>query len=88
MRGAAVRGAHLVVLVGGHGHELGLGEHVGPEGAVGKLQDVVGAHDVEPWLVLVHGVQDGLDQRTQKRHRVNITSRHAAVTAAVIMTCL
>lgn len=57
---------HLVVLICCHSHELGLGEHVRPEGAVGKLQDVVGPHYVEPGLVLVHGVQDRLDQHTQK----------------------
>lgn len=58
--------AHLVVLVRCHRHELGFREHVGSEGAVGQLQDVVGPHYVEPGLVLVHGVQDGLDQHTQK----------------------
>ena len=54
------RPAHLVVLVGGDRDEVGLGEHVGAERAVGQLQDVVGSHDVEARLVLVHGVQDGL----------------------------
>lgn len=53
---------HLVVLIGCHSHELGLREDVGPKGAVGELQDVVGPHYVEPGLVLVHGVQDGLHQ--------------------------
>lgn len=57
---------HLVVLIRRHSYKLGLGEHVRPEGAVGKLQDVVGPHYVEPGLVLVHGVQDRLDQHTQK----------------------
>lgn len=56
---------HLVVLIRRHSHELGLWEDVGPEGAVGELQDVVGPHYVEPGLVLVHGVQDCLDQHTQ-----------------------
>lgn len=63
---AAAAAAHLVVLVGRHRHELSLWEHVGSEGAVGQLQDVVGPHYVEPGLVLVHGVQDGLDQHTQR----------------------
>lgn len=56
----AARPAHLVVLVGGDRDEVGLGEHVGAERAVGQLQDVVGSHDVEARLVLVHGVQNGL----------------------------
>lgn len=51
---------HLVVLVGGDRDEVGLREHVGAEGTVGQLQDVVGSHDVEARLILVHGVQDGL----------------------------
>lgn len=51
---------YLVVLVGGDGDEVGLGEHVGAEGAVGQLEDVVGPHDVEAGLVFVHGVQDDL----------------------------
>lgn len=51
---------HLVVLIRGYSHELGLWEDVGPESAVGELQDVVGPHYVEPGLVLVHGVQDCL----------------------------
>lgn len=58
--GPAARPAHLVVLVGSDRDEVGLGEHVGAEGAVGQLQDVVGSNDVEARLVLVHGVQDGL----------------------------
>lgn len=58
--GPAARPAHLVVLVGCDGDEVGLREHVSAEGAVGQLQDVVGSHDVEARLVLVHGVQDGL----------------------------
>lgn len=48
---------YLLVLVGGDGDELGLLEHVRAEGGVGKLEDVVGSHQVEPRLVLVHGVQ-------------------------------
>lgn len=59
----AARPAHLVVLVGSDSDEVGLWKHVGSEGAVGKLQDVVGSHDVEARLVLVHGIQDGLQGR-------------------------
>lgn len=54
---------YLVILVGGDGDEVGLGEHVGAEGAVGQLEDVVGPDYVEPGLVLVHGVEDGLGGR-------------------------
>lgn len=57
---------YLVVLVGGDGDEVGLGEHVGAEGAVGQLEDVVGPHDVEAGLVFVHGVQNGLWWRGER----------------------
>lgn len=59
-RGPGAARLYLVVLVGSDGDEVGLGEHVGAEGAVGQLEDVVGPDYVEPGLVLVHGVQDGL----------------------------
>ena len=52
----------LLILIGRHRDELGLLEHVGPEGGVRQLQDVVGPHQVEPRLVLVHGVEDGLER--------------------------
>lgn len=51
---------YLLVLVGGDCHELGLGEDVGPEGAAGELQHVVGLDDVKSGLVPVHRVQDDL----------------------------
>lgn len=51
---------YLLVLVGCDCHELGLREDVGPEGAAGELQHVVGLDDVKSGLVSVHGVQDGL----------------------------
>lgn len=54
---------YLVILVSGDSDEVGLGEHVGAERAVGQLEDVVGPNYVEPGLVLVHGVQDGLGGR-------------------------
>ena len=50
----------LLILVGCHSYELGLLEDVRPEGGVGQLEDVAGPHQVEPRLVLVHGVEDGL----------------------------
>lgn len=50
----------LLVLVGCDCHELGLGEDVGPEGAAGQLEQVVGLDDVQSGLVPVHGVQDAL----------------------------
>lgn len=52
--------AHLVILVGSDSDEISLWEDIGAEGAVWELQDVIGSHDVEARLVLVHGVQDGL----------------------------
>lgn len=66
IRAAGRAVTHLVVLIRCHGHELGLGEHVGPEGAVGELQDVVGPNYVEPGLILVHGIQDGLEKNAHK----------------------
>ena len=51
---------NLFILISRHADELGLFEDVRPEGGVGQLEDVVGADQVEPGLVLVHGVQDGL----------------------------
>lgn len=53
---------HLLVLIGGHRDKLRLLENVTPERRVGKLQDVVGPHQVKPRLVLVHRVQYRLKQ--------------------------
>ena len=41
-------------------HDQGHLEDVGPEGGVGELHDVGRPDQVEPWLVLVHRVQDRL----------------------------
>lgn len=54
---SALTKTYLLVLVGGDGDELGLFEHVRAKRGVRKLEDVVGSHQVEPRLVLVHGVQ-------------------------------
>lgn len=57
------RGAHPVVLVSRHRHELGLGEAEGLEVLVGEALAVPsGVHedDVEAGLVAVHGVEDDL----------------------------
>ncbi len=51
---------HLLILVGGDCNELGLLEDVRPKGGVRQLENVVGPHQVEPRLVLVHRVEDGL----------------------------
>lgn len=53
----ALTKTYLLVLVGSDGDELGLLEDVSAERGVRKLEDVVGSHQVEPRLVLVHGVQ-------------------------------
>ena len=58
---------HFLVLVGRHPDELALLEHVGAEGGVGQLEDVAGAHQVEPRLVLVHRVQDRLQKGIVKK---------------------
>jgi len=57
-----IRCRYLFILVCGDGDELGFLEDVGSEGAVGQLEDVVGPDQVEPRLVLVHRVQDRLQQ--------------------------
>ena len=53
---------HLLVLIGGDPDEVALLEDIGSEGGVGQLHDVTGPHQVEPGLVLVHGVQDRLEK--------------------------
>lgn len=64
-RGASRGRPYLVILVGGHGDEGGLGEDVGAEGRVFGAEPVVLVclHDVEPGLVFVHGVQDDLEEK-------------------------
>ena len=57
----------LFVLVGSDGDELGLLEDEGAERAVRQLQDVVGHHEVEAGLVLVHRVQDRLEKKQSPR---------------------
>ena len=42
-------------------------EDVGPEGGVRQLEDVAGPDQVEPWLVLVHRVQDRLQSDVMVR---------------------
>lgn len=56
---------YLVVLVGGHGDEGGLWEHVGAKGCVFGAKSIVliGLNDVQPRLVLMHGVEDDLWER-------------------------
>ena len=50
----------LLVLIGRHSDELRLLEDVGPEGGVGQLEDIASSDQMEPRLVLVHRVEDGL----------------------------
>lgn len=56
-RGGA-RLAHLMVLVGRDGDESRLREDVRAEGRVfgAKAVILIGLHDVDPWLVFVHGI--------------------------------
>ena len=51
---------HLLVLVCSDGDELRLLEDVRPERGVGQLDNVVGSDEVKSRLVLVHRVEDGL----------------------------
>lgn len=61
------RGAHLVVLVRRHGYEIRFGENVSPERAIRQLEDVVSPHNVEAGLILVHGVEYGLQHTVGTR---------------------
>ena len=63
-------------MVGGDGDELRLLEDVRPERGVGQLDDVVGSDEVKSRLVLVHRVQDGLQEG---RGNVNETDSKAAL---------
>jgi len=49
--------SYLLVLIGRHGDKLRLLEDVTAERRVGKLQDIIGSHEVKPRLILVHRVQ-------------------------------
>lgn len=71
---------HLVVLVGGDGDEGGLGEDVGAEGGVLGAEAVVlvRLHDVQPGLVLVHGVEDDLGMGRRRGHLMGMEGGHDA----------
>lgn len=58
-----------MVLIGGDGDEGGLVEDVGAVGRVLGPKRVVFIrfHDVEPWLVLVHRVQDDLENEEMQQ---------------------
>jgi len=62
----------LLVLVGGDTDELALLEDVGPEGGVRQLHDVAGPHQVEPGLVLVHRVQDRLQNEIFRENLISV----------------
>ena len=51
------------ILISCNSDKLTFFKHVGSEGRVGELQDVAGPHQVEPRLVLVHRVQDCLEEK-------------------------
>lgn len=51
---------NLLVLVGRHGDELGLFEDERPDARHLHRLQVLAAGNVQPWLVLVHGVQHRL----------------------------
>lgn len=61
----ATEAMYLVILVGGHRDEGGLWEHMGAESRVFGAEGIVliGLDNVEPRLVLVHGVEDDLEHR-------------------------
>lgn len=59
---SAAMGSYLVILVGRDRDEGGLGENVRAEGRVfgAKAVVLVGFDNVDPRLILVHGVQNDL----------------------------
>lgn len=57
--------SYLFILIRGDRDEFRLLEDIRPEGRVRQLEDIVGPHQVEPRLVLVHGVQDRLRDTLQ-----------------------
>ena len=58
---------YLVVLVGCDCDELGLREEAGFKGAVGKLLDVIRLHNVKPWLIFVHRIENRLQKKITTR---------------------
>lgn len=56
---------YLVILVGGHRNEGSLWEHMGAEGCVFGAKSIVliSLHNMQPRLVLVHGVEDDLEEK-------------------------
>lgn len=54
------RAIYLFILICSDGDKLRLWENISAEGAVRKLHDVVGSHNMKPGLVLVHGIQNCL----------------------------
>lgn len=55
-----------MVLIGGYRDEGCLWEDVGTEGRVFGAEGIVlvSFHNVKSWLVLVHGVEDNLEEET------------------------
>lgn len=57
---------YLLVLVGSDRGEDSLREAEHLEDAPAHAEEVIGLHDVEAWLVTVHGVQDDLGHTKDK----------------------
>ena len=64
---------NLLVLISCDPNELRLFEDECSEGGVGELEDVAGSYQVEPRLILVHRVQDCLEnmERNAKQLTIN-----------------
>lgn len=63
---------HLLVLICCHCHELSLGEEVSAEPVAnllvyGEGLVCLGLDDVDPWLILVHGVKNKLEAERRER---------------------
>ena len=52
--------AYLLVLIGGDSDELGFFEDIRPKSGIWQFQNVVCTDKMEPGLVLVHRIENGL----------------------------
>jgi len=59
--------SYLFILVGSYGDKFSFFKNVGTEGWVGKFQNIVGADEVKPGLVLVHWIQDRLEKKKHEK---------------------
>jgi len=83
--------SHLFILVGCHCNELSLLEDVGVERAVGQPVQVIGLDEVKARLILVHRVEDRLNNNNNINNIVDdviIVCRLAKLTLPVLPALL